>query len=93
MKFSEINFEFVKNYLNVSDEDEAEINVYLVAAKSYVMKYTGLTPLQLDENEYFVMPTLMLTSSFFENKTVEMSNKISTIYKDMLNLDKVLSLW
>ena len=39
------------------------------------------------------MPTLMLISSFYENKSVEMSGKLNVIYSNLLNLGKVHSLW
>lgn len=93
MKFSEINFNFVKTYLTfATDEDKPEIDVYIFAAKSYVKSYTRLTDEQLDENDYFVMPTLMLISSFYENKSVEMTNKLSSVYSALLNLGKAYDL-
>lgn len=93
MRFSDIDFNVVQEYLVcTSDEDIAEISIYINAAKSYMKTYTGLTEEELDENEYFVMPTLMLISSFYENKSVEMDSKISAIYTNLLNLGKVHSL-
>ena len=89
MKFSEIDFDFVSKYLvGITDEDE----VYMEAAKSFVRTYTGLTEEELDENQYFVMPTLMLISHFYENKTVELQGKNTRIYDSILNLGKVHSL-
>lgn len=93
MKFSEIDFDFVSKYLvGITDEDEFEIEVYIEAAKSFVRTYTGLTEEELDENQYFVMPTLMLISHFYENKTVELQGKNTRIYDSILNLGKVHSL-
>lgn len=93
MKFSEIDFDFVSKYLvGITDEDEFEIEVYIEAAKSFVRTYTGLTEEELDENQYFVMPTLMLISHFYENKTVELQGKNTRIYDSILSLGKVHSL-
>ena len=93
MKFSEINFDTVKDYLVcASDEDKHEIDVYIAAAKSYVKVYTALSDEELEDNEYFVMPTLMLIASFYDNKSVEMSGKLSAVYSNLLNLGKVHSL-
>lgn len=93
MKFSEIDFDFVSKYLvGITDEDEFEVEVYMEAAKSFVRTYTGLTEEELDENQYFVMPTLMLISHFYENKTVELQGKNTRIYDSILNLGKVHSL-
>lgn len=88
MKFSELNFDFVKQYLVITDEDKLEIEVYISAAKSYVKKYTRLTDEELDENEYIIMPTLMLVSSFYENKSTETTNKINFVFTNLLNLGK-----
>lgn len=93
MKFNSLDFETVKKYLvHVDDEDRIEIEMYINAAKSYIKTYSGLSVEELDANEYFVMPTLMLISTFYENKTVEMSGKLSSVYKNLLNLGKVHSL-
>lgn len=92
MKFSELNFEIVKTYLLVDEEEQLEVEIYISAAKSYVKKYTQCTEEELDQDEYVIMPTLMLISSFYENKSVEMDGKINAIYSNLLNLGKVHSL-
>lgn len=92
MKFSELNFETVKTYLVVTEEDQAEVEIYISAAKSYVKKYTQCSEEELDEDEYVVMPTLMLISSFYENKSIETDSKINAIYSNLLNLGKIHSL-
>lgn len=93
MKFSEIDFVTVKDYLVcATSEDSSEVSIYIAAAKSYVKTYTGLSEEELDQYEYFVMPTLMLVSTFFENKSVEMDGKLSAIYSNLLNLGKIHSL-
>ena len=94
MKFSEIDFDTVKDYLVAAiEEDIFEISMYIDAAKSYVKEYTALSDEELDEKEYLVMPTLMLISHFYENKTVETDRKINVVFKNILNLGKVHSLW
>lgn len=92
MKFTQINFEYVKDYLVCTDEDKTEVDVYIVAAKSYVKTYTALTDEELDASDYFVMPVLMLIAHFYENKSTEMSGKLNAIYNNLLNLGKVHSL-
>lgn len=92
MKFSELDFDTVRDYLVCTDEDRNEINLYITAAKSYVKEYVALPVEEIDEKEYLVMPTLMLISYFFENKTVETDSKISVVFKNILNLGKVHSL-
>ena len=94
MKFSEIDFYTAQDYLvTATEEDVVEISMYVSAAKSYVKEYTALSDEELDEKEYLVMPTLMLISYFYENKTVETDKKINVVFKNILNLGKVHSLW
>lgn len=92
MKFSELNFDIVKDYLVCSEEDINEVNLYIAAAKSYVKEYLCLPIEEIDEKEYLVMPTLMLISYFFENKTIETDSKVNSIFTNILNLGKVHSL-
>lgn len=93
MKFSEIEFSAVQDYLVCATEDDFdEIEMYIAAAKSFVKTYTALSDEELEENEYLVIPTLMLISSFYENKSVEMSGKLNVIYSNLLNLGKIHSL-
>lgn len=92
MKFSEINFDVVKEYLVVDDTEKFEIEIYIASAKSYVKTYANMTDDELDENEYYVAPTLMLISSFYENKTVEMTGKVNVAFKSLLTLGKNHSL-
>ena len=93
MKFSEIDFPTVKEYLTFpTDDDEAEVSIYIAAAQSYVRTYTALTDDDLDASDYFVMPTLMLISSFYENRSVEMTGRLSDVYNSLLTLGMVHSL-
>ena len=52
MKFSEIEFDTVKDYLVCATEDDFyEIEMYIAAAKSFVKTYTALSDEELEENE------------------------------------------
>lgn len=94
MKLSELDFDTVKNYLVLEDDDATrnEISIYIRAAKSFIKAHTKLTDEQLDENEYFVIPALMLIASYYENKSTETTNKINSVYTSMINLGKVYDL-
>ena len=92
-KFSLLAFEDVSKYLSfVTEDDRSEVELYLMAAKSFVKTHSGLTIEELDAQEYFVMPVLMLVSSFWENKSVEMDKNLSSVYIGLLNLGTVHSL-
>lgn len=93
MKVSEINLDIAQQYLRLTfNDDAAELNMYIVAAKSYVVKYTGLTPEEIDQDEYFTIPVLMLIAEFYENKNVHDNKKINRVFDNLINLNKVNSL-
>lgn len=87
MKISDINLETVQQYLRLNPgEDEAELKIYIDAAKNYIMQYTGLTSEEIEDKEYFTIPALMLISEFYENKSIQGTKKINIIYENLLNL-------
>lgn len=93
MKVSEINLDTAQQYLRLTfNDDENELNIYIAAAKSYVIKYTGLTPEEIDNDEYFTIPVLMLIAEFYENKSIHDSKKLNKIFDNLLNLNKVNNL-
>nr|WP_297936531.1 head-tail connector protein [uncultured Lachnoclostridium sp.] len=93
MKISEINLEVVQNYLRLpigaGSEDEMELQMYLDAAKHYLVKYTGLTEDKIEENEYYSIPVLMLVAEFYENKSIKGSRYVNAIFDRFIDLDMV----
>lgn len=97
MKISEINLEVVQNYLRISvGEDDIleqmELQMYIDSAINYLIKYTGLELEQIEENEYYSIPVLLLIADFYENKSTQGTRYVSHIFDKFINLDKVYSL-
>lgn len=93
MKINDITLEVVQQYLRLNPgEDESELNIYIQAAKSFIMQYTGLTLEEIEDKEYFTIPALMLISEFYENKSIQGSKKVNLIYESLLNLGKIHNL-
>ena len=76
MKFSEINLDIVSQYLQFPINKEnllevMEFEIYIDAAKNYIIEYTGLSIEELDQIPFIVPPTLLLISDMVENKTMD----------------------
>lgn len=68
-KFSDIDLEFVKQYLRVDfEDDDIELTLYLEAGKTYVLEHSGKTVQQLDNIKYSVICLLKLVHDFYEQK-------------------------
>ena len=81
MKVSEVQLQNVAEYLR-SDESEAELLQTLInVAKTYIRSYTGLTDLQLDEHDDFVIVIYILCQDMYDNRVlyVEKTNLNRTV--------------
>lgn len=97
MKISEINLETVQNYLRISlGEDDImeqmELQMYIDSAISYLVKYTGLELEDIEENEYYSIPVLLLIADFYENKSMQGTRYANQIFDRFINLDMVYNL-
>ena len=82
--------EFVKSYLRVEhDFDDAEIQVAILSAQSYVRNYIK-QPEGVQMDIGLITPILVLTAFFYENKTpnVKSTEKLDEIFKSTLNLHR-----
>lgn len=94
MKVSEINLEFVCQYLNIfldvnDNSPEAnllrlELNSYITFAKQYIADYTQLTEEEIEKREYLVMPILILISDMYENKSMGGENVVNPTFKSLV---------
>lgn len=75
MKLSELTVEAAAQHVK-ADPDDCMLSVYLDAAKSYVLNYTGLTETEADSLPDLAVAALILTADFYDNRqaTVENSN-------------------
>lgn len=97
MNFSEINLDIVAQYLKYPIDLEnilevQEFNMYIAAAKNYIVEYTGLSEAELNQIPFIVPPTLLLISDMVENKTMDGSRYINGTFKALINLRKKISL-
>lgn len=87
----DIDLNIVKNYLRIDhDLDDAELQLFLNSAKSYVKKYIGAdkeTPLDIE----LCIPIFNLVSHFYEQRGVTaLSNeKIDEIFGDILTVNRM----
>lgn len=97
MKFSEINLEIVAQYLQFPVDLEnplevMEFNMYIDAAKNYIIEYTGLSIEELNQIPFIVPPTLLLISDMVENKTLDGSKVENKTFKSFINIKKKVNL-
>lgn len=83
MKVSEIQVSDIVNYLKLEDGEytETEIQSLLIAAKSFIKSYTGLTDEEVDEHEDFYIVVMVLCEDMYDNRSM---------YVDKNNLNKVV---
>lgn len=84
----ELPLDFVKQYLRIDhDLDDVEIQVYIKAAKSYVLDY-----IKADEDQKLdyalIIPTLTLIAHCYENKAVNIKSteKMDAMFKGVLDM-------
>jgi len=81
-KVSDVTAETVAEYLNLVEPNEADINLInnlISIAKSFILKYTGQTDLDMTEN--FVIVLFILVQDMWDNRT---------LYVSTTNLNKVV---
>lgn len=89
-----MDLKYVKKYLNIEDEyieDDIFINNCIAAAIAYVCNYTGLTKLDIDNNETLKIAVLLLISHFYDIRSVQIdsNSKLNFALKSILDMNKV----
>lgn len=78
---SELTVEDVANYLrldDVSEIEEAEIEMFMDSAKAFLKSNTGLTYEEIDDLPDMVHPYLLYISEQFDNRNGHIENKQTT---------------
>lgn len=91
MTFSTLDIEALKEYLRLDGDDEDRIlNLILLACKSYVRGFTGLTDDKLDELDDIPVVLLTLGAEMYDNRqfTVDKDN-INPVIKTILCMHSV----
>lgn len=97
MKVSQIDIDFVAQYLNLDIDKEdlmqiIEIKSYISASKSFIKEYTKLSDEEIDKREYLVIPVLQLIADMNDNKSVEGYRFDNKTYLSFLKLARRLDL-
>ena len=81
-KFTDIDLAFIKDYLRVDyDDDDTELNLYLITSKAYMKEYSGKSEEELDCIAYSPIPLIKLVSDMYDNKSATVDN---TVKEDMV---------
>ena len=93
IKADNIPLEFVKSYLVLDSElevlEDLEVQVALRSAITHVRNYTK-TPKDVPLDDSLVIPILMLTSHFYENKStlIKSNQKIDSTLTEILDMNR-----
>lgn len=88
MKISAITKNEAKDYLHVyHDEDDNLIEAILIAAKSFVKTYTGLSTENLDKYEDLSMAVFILVAELYDNRVyIVDKNNVNPVIQTILNM-------
>jgi uncharacterized phage protein (predicted DNA packaging) len=91
MKISEIKISNIKEYLHVyHDEDDTLISAILIASKSFVRNYTGLSSESLDAKDDLSMAVFILASELYDNRVYSVENtNVNPVIQAILNMHSV----
>lgn len=90
-KFSEVDLNFVKNYLRIEEdweEDNAELELFINAGKAYICEISGEDNAYLDNIEFSTIILLMLVNDWYTNKSININSnnlKINPLFDRMLD--------
>lgn len=65
MKLSEVTLDVVKRHIGVSEEDDAAMSLYWMAAKAQALSYTGLSEEEADKLPDVTVAALALCSDLY----------------------------
>lgn len=86
MKVSEVTREYLANYLRLDDPGDVELHEienFMLAAKQYIISYTGLTEQEVNEYEDITTAFLILVADMFDNRNLYIEGKASNINKTL----------
>ena len=90
---SDLTVQDVAGYLRLSElttEDEALLPTILAAAKDYVYKYTGLTPLEADNFKDLTIAVYVLCQDMYDNRAYYVdSSNVNKVVEAILGLHSV----
>lgn len=91
MKFSEVDLDFVKEYLRIEQdwtEDDTELELFINAGKSYIYEISCKDDDYLDTQDFAVVVLMMLINDWYTNKIVVTTGtnvKVNPLFDRMLD--------
>lgn len=91
MKISDITITDLKEYANVEHSlDDKLFETILLAVKSYIKSYTGLTLEQLDEKEDLTIALMILANEMYDNRAYTVDNdKANKVVNSILDMHSI----
>lgn len=91
MKISEVTIQDLKEYANVEHElDDKLFSNILLAGKSYIKSYTGLTSEQMDTKEDLPIALMVLSNEMYDNRTFTVQDdKVNKVIKSILDMHSI----
>jgi hypothetical protein len=88
MIISNVTIEDLKEYARVYDnEDDNLFHSILLACKTYIRGYTGLTFEQMDEKEDLTIALFVLSNELYDNRTFSVQDdKVNVVIKSILDM-------
>ena len=95
MKVSEITIKDLAEYLkldfeSLTEEEKAELNVFLSSAKLFISEYTGLNQEEIDTHETFVVAVYILVQDMYDNRSYYVDkSSLNQVLEHILNMHSV----
>lgn len=93
MRINEVKIQDLKDYANELNDDPEINKIFtniLVACKSYIKSYTGLSEEQLAEKEDLTIALMVLSNEMYDNRSFTVQqDKVNKIVKSILDMHSV----
>ncbi|UGB31703.1 head-tail connector protein [Metabacillus sp. B2-18] len=92
MKISEVTTNDLIEYARETADSEVTktFGTILLAAKSYIRNYTGLTVEQMDAKEDLTIALMVLANEMYENRVFTVQdNKVNVVIKSILDMHSI----
>lgn len=91
MKISEVTITDLKEYANVAHAlDDKLFQMILMAVKSYIKGYTGLSLEKIDEKEDLTIALMILCNEMYDNRAYTVDNdKANKVVNSILDMHSI----
>lgn len=93
MKISEVTVYDLMEYARETNNDPETLQLFsaiLLACKSYIKGYTGLSNEQLDTKDDLTIVLMILSNELYDNRTLTVENdKVNPVVKTILDMHSI----